>query len=176
MNNADKLDAPIIIVMGVSGTGKSTIATTLAKKMGAEFIEGDALHPKSNIDAMSAGIPLTDEMRWPWLLNLVQTVQQQHDKAPETPVIATCSALKRSYRDLIRASAPSVIFLYLHADPAVIRNRMESREGHFMPTKLLDSQFKSLQPPTVDEPHIKVDVDAPLDEIAELTISALGCN
>ncbi|TPN89411.1 gluconokinase [Mesorhizobium sp. CU2] len=157
---------PRMVVMGVTGSGKTTVGEALAEAIGAIFVDGDRLHPEANIAKMSAGIPLDDDDRWPWLAKVGETLRQQ-----PAPVIVGCSALKRAYRDFIaeRAGAP-VLFIYLAGSRELISSRMHERTGHFMPTSLLDSQFATLEAPAKDENAIAVPIDAPLDRIvADIT-------
>jgi gluconokinase len=146
------------VVMGVSGCGKSRIGAAFATAIGAQFIDGDSLHPKTNIDKMGRGEPLTDADRAPWL-DLVGAAL-----APDT--VIACSSLKRSYRDRIRnkAAAP-VSFLFLQGPRDVLMERMTNRPGHFMPASLLDSQLATLEPPDADEIHITADIRKPPDQI-----------
>ncbi|WP_295626547.1 gluconokinase [uncultured Corynebacterium sp.] len=152
--------------MGVSSSGKSTVGEMLALKLDVPYKDGDDLHPKANIDKMASGTPLSDDDRWPWL-TLVGEWLAEHD---DGGVIA-CSALKRAYRDRIRASAPDTVFLHLHGSRELMGARMEVRPGHFMPTSLLDSQFATLEPLGDDEAGRVYDVSkAPgviTDEAAE---------
>jgi gluconokinase len=150
--------------MGVSGTGKTTVAEELADRLGWTFIEGDSLHPPANIDKMSAGIPLDDEDRRPWLEALASLQAFHHADGVST--VLTCSALKRRYRDVLRRGVPdhSVLFVHLDAPFAVLRERMESRQ-HFMPASLLQSQFDALEPLGADEHGTVVDVSQPLDAV-----------
>ncbi|MBC7476462.1 MAG: gluconokinase [Pseudorhodobacter sp.] len=140
--------------MGVSGCGKSRIGTDFAKAIGAQFVDGDTLHPEANIAKMSRGEPLDDSDRAPWLDRVGQVLQA------EATVVA-CSALKRSYRDRIRAMAGApVVFLYLRGQRETLLQRMATRPGHFMPVSLLDSQLATLEPPGHDEPHLVADIEA----------------
>ncbi len=150
-----------MVVMGVTGSGKTTVGEALAHAISATYVDGDKLHPQANIAKMSAGIPLDDADRWPWLAKVGETLSQQ-----PAPVIVGCSALKRAYRDFIaeRAGAP-VLFIYLDGSRGLISKRMHERTGHFMPTSLLDSQFATLEMPGEDENAIAVAIDAPLDQI-----------
>lgn len=152
--------------MGVSGTGKSTIGRGLAEALGLPFMEGDDLHPPANVAKMAAGIPLTDVDRAPWL----DRVAAELDR----PVVITCSALKRSYRDRLRAVAPDLVLVYLHGLPELLASRMAQREGHFMPPSLLESQLATLEEPSADEDAIPVDVELRPDEIVELVADRLG--
>lgn len=153
------------VIMGVAGSGKSHIGVALADRIGAEYLDGDDLHPPANIEKMSRGDPLTDEDRWPWL-DLVGDALANST----SDTIIGCSALKRTYRDRIRAKSPSAVFLYLHGDRELIETRMAARDGHFMPVSLLDSQFSTLEVPGADERHVKVDIDG----TPEMVVDALA--
>ena len=153
------LDHPIV-VMGVSGSGKSTVGAALAQALGVPFADADDLHPPENIAKMAAGEPLEDDDRLPWLETIGRWLAD-HD----TGGVMSCSALKRSYRDLLRGHAPEVSFLHLHATFEVIEKRQASRPGHFMPASLLRSQFETLEPLEADERGSVVDVDQGVDEI-----------
>ncbi len=155
----DQTYGPKFIIMGVSGCGKSTVGAALSDEIGAVFMDGDDLHPIENVNKMSTGTPLTDADRAPWL----RIVGDQLANATG-PMIIACSALKRSYRDIIRTRTPAT-FLHLHGRRTVIEARMSARQDHFMPTALLDSQFAALEHLENDEVHIVVDVDQPLDQI-----------
>jgi gluconokinase len=153
----------VLVVMGVSGTGKSTIAGLLADRLGWALEEGDDLHPAANVAKMEQGIPLTDEDRWPWLDRIGGWIDEQGRK--DEPGIVTCSALKRSYRDRLRR--PNVVFVYLAGTRDSIRRRMAARQHHFMPLSLLDSQLATLEPPGADEQVIRVDLGGtPQEEVA----------
>ena len=149
--------------MGVSGSGKTTIAKALAARLGWPFKEGDELHPAGNVAKMRAGIPLTDDDRRPWLDKVAAWIDGWR-KAGTAGVI-TCSALKRSYRRLIADGRPEVRFLYLHGDRAVIAARLAARKTHFMPADLLDSQIATLEVPGPDEPVMTVEIGPPADVI-----------
>ncbi len=159
-----------IVVMGVSATGKTTVGEGLAEELGCEFIEGDELHPSANIAKMSAGIPLTDEDRWPWLRAIVDLVATK--AAQGTSTVVTCSALKRSYRDVLRCAAPT-FFVHLDAPFAVLEQRMQLRTKHFMPTGLLTSQFDTLEELDDDEAGAVIDVTPPFDEVVEESVNAV---
>ncbi|MFF8101849.1 gluconokinase [Streptomyces sp. NPDC016640] len=159
----------VVVVMGVAGTGKSTIGPLLAARFGVPYAEGDDFHPPANIAKMSAGTPLTDEDRRPWLDAIGDWA---HGRAGLGGVVS-CSALKRSYRDRLRAAAPGVVFLHLSGDRALVEDRMSHRQGHFMPTALLDSQFATLQPLGPDEAGAAVEVTGRPEEIAERAAAAL---
>jgi gluconokinase len=159
----------VVVVMGVAGTGKTTIGPLLAARLGVPYAEGDDFHPQANIDKMSAGHPLDDADRWPWLDAIGAWA---HGRAGLGGVVS-CSALKRSYRDRLRAAAPGVVFVHLTGDRALIEDRMSHRQGHFMPTALLDSQFATLQPLQADEAGVDVDVSGSPEEITERAALAL---
>ena len=147
--------------MGVSGSGKTTVGRAWAKSLGAAFIEGDECHPAANIKKMSRGEPLTDSDRWRWL-EIIADEMSHH----EGYVITSCSALKKSYRQrLQKLLGEPVLFIYLQGSQSVIKKRLDSRQGHFMPAELLHSQFAALEPPTDDEPAIAVDINETSDVI-----------
>jgi len=148
-----------VIVMGVSGCGKSSVGEGLSAQLGIPYRDGDDLHTPVAVEKMRTGVPLTDDDRWPWLDRVAMVL------ASEAPVIVGCSALKRVYRDRIRAGAGAPVrFLHLAGSREVIAARMAARSGHYMPTSLLDSQFAALEPPGPDE-AVTVDIDQPLDAI-----------
>lgn len=158
----------VLVLMGVSGCGKTTVATILASRLGWPFQEGDALHPEANIEKMASGNPLTDADRWPWLTKVADWIDQRIDNG-ESGLI-TCSALKRSYRDFINRRHSGLIFVYLAGSKETIVERLAERRGHFMRPRLLDSQFVDLEEPAADEPAIRVDIGQPAAEIAERII------
>ena len=153
----------VVVVMGVSGSGKTTVAKLLAETSGWQFQEGDTLHPPANVEKMSAGIPLTDADRLPWLRKIAETIDGWRARG-ESGVI-TCSALKRSYREIIIGDRPDVRLVYLKGSHDLIRQRMAARHGHFMPSSLLDSQFSTLEEPSPDENAIVVDIGGQPEEI-----------
>jgi gluconokinase len=154
-----------LIVMGVSGSGKSTIAERLAVHLGWRYEDGDKFHPASNVAKMSAGHPLTDEDRWPWLQAIADEIDRAC-KAGEHVVIA-CSALKHSYRDVLVHGRDDVRIVYLRGTRELIASRLSQRKGHFMPPGLLASQFKTLEPPDPDENPLTVSIDASVEEIVD---------
>ncbi|WP_174847985.1 gluconokinase [Yersinia artesiana] len=161
-----------IIVMGVSGSGKTTVGEAVARRIHAKFIDGDDLHPRANIQKMGSGHPLNDEDRMPWLERLSDAAYSLHHKN-ETGIIV-CSALKRRYRDRLREGNPEMVFLYLKGSFDVIMERLKARSGHFMPTDLLKSQFEALEEPGSAEPDvICVDIDADIDEVVQRCVLAL---
>jgi gluconokinase len=167
MSSSDAPSTTTIVVMGVSGSGKSTVAATLVDRLGWEFAEGDDFHPAANVEKMRAGQPLDDEDRWPWLRTLAAWIGE-HERAGRD-VVVTCSALKRSYRDLLCDGHPSVWFAHVTADPELIRERMEHRTNHYMPASLLHSQLATLEPLEDDEPGARISgAGAPASVVDEL--------
>jgi gluconokinase len=160
-----------IVLMGVSGAGKSTVAAELVRRLHWDFAEGDEFHPPENVARMRAGIPLTDEDRWPWLRRLAAWIGE-HEAAGRDAVV-TCSGLKRTYRDLLRDGHPSVWFALITAEPGLIRDRVERRSGHYMPASLLDSQVATLEPLQPDEPGGVVSGTAPPAAVADEILAAL---
>jgi len=159
-----------VVVMGVSGTGKTSVGEELAEELGCEFIEGDSLHPRRNIEKMERGIPLTDEDRWPWLQAIAELVAVRDHEGTST--VVTCSALKRKYRDILRDAAPT-FFVHLDAPFEVLEERMSERTKHFMPASLLKSQFDDLEPLDDDEPGAVVDVTPDVDVVVEEAVNAV---
>ncbi len=160
-----------LVVMGVSGSGKTTIADRLAERLGWTFEDGDRFHPASNVAKMSAGQPLTDEDRRPWLQAIADEIDRLC-KAGKHAVIA-CSALKRAYRDILVHGRSDVRIIYLNGTQQLIAGRLALRKGHFMPPGLLTSQFKTLQPPGGDENPVTVSIDAPVETIVEDIVTQL---
>ena len=160
---------PILVVMGVSGCGKSTVGAALAQALRVEFVEGDAFHPPENVARMAAGVALTDADRAPWLRALAAHITQ----AASRGVVVSCSALKRSYRDVLR-SDHAVRFIWLDAPRAHLEARMATRTGHYMPASLLASQLATLEPPQPDEGAVRVDASRPVDTIVAEALAQLG--
>jgi gluconokinase len=162
-----------VIVMGVAGSGKSSVASGLGGALGLEVIEGDDYHPQSSIDKMAAGIPLTDADRRPWLETLARLVGARH--AGGVGTVLACSALRRSYRDILRSTVPNdqSFVIQLDADAETLRERMADRTGHFMPVSLLDSQLATLEPLQPDERGAVIDVTAPLDVVIDRAMAAV---
>lgn len=154
----------IVVVMGVSGSGKTTVAQLLAATLGCQFLEGDSLHPPANVEKMRNGTPLDDDDRLPWLRRIAQAIDGWRDRG-ESGVV-TCSALKRSYRDILIGGRSGVTLVYLKGARDLIQRRMAARHAHFMPLALLDSQFATLEEPAAAERAIVVDIDARPPEIA----------
>ncbi len=156
---------PRVVVMGVSGCGKSTIGQQLADRLGVPFIEGDGLHPTENVRRMAAGIPLTDEDRAGWLDAIAGCLAG--DPGARQGAVVTCSALKRRYRDRLRAAAPDLRLVFLHGDEAVLAARLAGRQGHYMPASLLPSQLATLEPPQPDEHPLAGDIAQPVDVLVD---------
>lgn len=161
-----------VVVMGVSGIGKSSVGVALADRLAARFVDGDDLHSAESIAKMTVGSPLTDEDRWPWLRRvggeLALATRRQEG------LVMACSALRRSYRDMIVSLAPMTAFLCLTARASIVGTRISARQGHFMPPELLASQFATLELPGADERAIVIDVDAPFDEVVERAAGGLA--
>lgn len=155
------------VIMGVSGCGKTSVGLGISARLGLPYVDGDDLHPAANVAKMAAGIPLTDDDRWPWLDAVAGVL------ADRAPVIVGCSALKRAYRDRLRAGAGGAVrFIHLTGPRDLIASRMAARTGHYMPPALLDSQFAALEPPGPDE-AAAVSIDAALDDIVARATEAL---
>jgi gluconokinase len=161
-----------LILMGVSGSGKTTIGERLAARMSWRYEDADTFHPASNVAKMSAGQPLTDEDRWPWLKAIAAEIDRACT-AGERLVIG-CSALRRVYRDVLVHGRDDVRFVYLEGTQALIADRLGQRKGHFMPPGLLASQFQTLEPPTADERAMTVSIDAQAEVIVDRIISQLS--
>ena len=162
----------LYVMMGVCGSGKSLIGASLARELGVEFVEGDALHPPENVARMASGIPLTDDDRRGWLLAIAARLREAREAG--VGLVVSCSALKRSYRDLLRSAGdPDVRFIHLAGSPALIAERMANRSGHFMPPSLLASQLAILEEPSPDEQAWACDIsEAPKAIVASLAARA----
>ncbi|MEN9629982.1 MAG: hypothetical protein RJA10_3210 [Pseudomonadota bacterium] len=158
------MTAPRVVVMGVSGCGKSTVGQLLAKALGVHYVEGDELHPPENVARMAAGIALTDADRHGWLQAVAAQLANATSQA--RGVVVTCSALKRSYRDLLRAAAADVRFVHLHGPRELLAARMAARTSHYMPPSLLQSQLDTLEPPAPDENALPLSIDQPPQALA----------
>ncbi|MGC5166063.1 gluconokinase [Luteimicrobium sp. DT211] len=161
-----------LVVMGVSGTGKTTVGRLLADRLGWAFAEGDAFHPPANVARMQAGTPLDDAARLPWLRAIRDWTAEQD--AAGTSTVVTCSALRTTYRDVLREAPGRTRFVHLVGDASLVGTRMQQRAGHFMPPSLLPSQLATLEPLGVAEDGVVVPVDGPPAQVAETALSALG--
>lgn len=159
---------PLLVVMGVSGSGKTTVGAAIGQRLRVPFADADDFHPAANVAKMAAGQPLDDEDRWPWL-ETIGAWLAAHDV---TGGVMSCSALKRRYRDQLRHHAGRVDFLHLHGSPELIAHRQAARSGHFMPASLLTSQFATLEPLSPDEHGLVLDVDLPVDDLVQLYVDA----
>ena len=168
----DPVIPSILVVMGVSGSGKTTIAALLARKLGWTFRDADEFHPSANIAKMKSGVALTDDDRWPWLRAIASFIDEERARGDHA--IVTCSALKRSYRDIIVGTRRDVRLIYLKGDKALIATRLKMRHGHFMPETLLQSQFDALEEPGADENPLTVIVEKAPEKIAKEVIARLG--
>jgi gluconokinase len=165
------VEAQVVVVMGVSGSGKSTVAVGIAQALGWAFAEGDDFHSEANKHKMASGLPLTDEDRWPWLRTIGAWMDDQL-RAGRSAVV-TCSALRRAYRDLLREGRPTVRFCELDAPEGLIAERLKVRRGHYMPPSLLPSQLATLEPLAADEPGVHVSVAATPEQIVRDALAAL---
>jgi carbohydrate kinase (thermoresistant glucokinase family) len=161
-----------VVVMGVSGAGKTTVGEALAAALGWRFLEGDAFHPEANVAKMSAGVPLDDADRRPWLEALAAEIGR--DEAAGRSSVVGCSALKRAYRDILRGGAPRVRFLHVHGERALLAERVAHRPGHFFPAALLDSQLAALEPLAPDEDGVVVDAALPVEAQVAAGLRGLG--
>jgi len=161
-----------IVVMGVAGSGKTTIGEKLAERLGWTYEDADKFHPKANVEKMSAGHPLTDEDRWPWLRAIADEIDRVCKQQGQ--LVIGCSALKRAYRDILVHGRDDVRIVYLDGSQELIARRLKERKGHFMPPALLDSQFGALQPPGPDEHPATVSIDAPVEAIVDDILRKLG--
>ncbi|MBB4266530.1 gluconokinase [Roseospira visakhapatnamensis] len=164
---------PVVVVMGVSGSGKSTIGAALALRLGLPFLDADDYHPPANVDKMSRGVPLTDTDRWPWLTALGGAMREQADQVGG--VIAACSALKRAYRQhLAEAVGLPLVSVLLDGDRDLLLRRMQARRDHYMPPSLLDSQIADLEHPAEDEPVLILSIDQDVDDLVDTAAQALA--
>jgi gluconokinase len=160
----------LIVVMGVSGCGKTSVGEGIAARLGFAFVEGDALHPRQNVEKMSAGVPLEDADRWPWLDLIGEALREAHGAG----LVVTCSALKKAYRDRLRqAAGGDLVFVFLEGSHELLRQRIGERRGHFMPPSLLDSQFATLEDPTAEPGVVAVNIAAPVDAVIDAACARL---
>ena len=171
MSNELRKPLCALVVMGVSGSGKTTVASKLAGRLHWTFEDGDRFHPKSNVEKMSAGHPLTDEDRWPWLNAIADEIERVCEARGH--VVVACSALKRTYRDVLLRGRDDVRIVFLNGTQQLIGHRLALRKDHFMPPGLLDSQFRTLEAPDFDENAIDVSIDATVDAIVDNIVSKL---
>jgi gluconokinase len=165
------LNRGLYVVMGVSGSGKSVIGSTFARVLGVDFVEGDSYHSAANIERMSSGVPLTDDDRAEWLRALAARINEAKDSG--TGLVVSCSALKRSYRDILRGGAGSPQFVFLQGSRALLAERLAGRRGHYMPPSLLESQLATLEEPSPDEQAWVCDIrESPEDIVAALMLGA----
>ncbi|MCA3415499.1 MAG: gluconokinase [Roseomonas sp.] len=163
--------AAAIIVMGVSGSGKSTIGALLAEALGWPFADADGFHPAANVAKMASGQPLTDEDRWPWLDAIAAHIEAA--RKAEQPVVVACSALRRAYRDRLRAGHKDLVFLHLAGESGLIASRQAARQGHFMPPSLMASQFATLEDPATEADAVTVSVQASPAQVVAATLGQL---
>jgi carbohydrate kinase (thermoresistant glucokinase family) len=166
------MPAAAIIVMGVSGSGKSTIGALLAAALGWPFADADGFHPAANVAKMASGQPLTDEDRWPWLDAIAAHIEAA--RAAAQPVVVACSALRRTYRDRLRAGHKDLIFLHLAGEAGLIGDRQAARQGHFMPPSLMASQFATLEDPSAEADAVTVSVQASPAQVVEAALTQLA--
>jgi gluconokinase len=169
-------EAPVVsvVVMGVTGSGKTTVATELARRLGWEFTEGDDHHPAANVEKMRAGTPLDDDDRRPWLLELAGWIGE-HEAAGRSCVL-TCSALRRAYRDLLRDGHPSVYFAHVSGSQELITERVAARQGHYMPPSLVPSQYATLEPLGEDEPGRLVPATGSPGQVVDALLADLAAD
>jgi gluconokinase len=161
---------PLVVMMGVSGSGKTTVGAALAQRLRVPFADADDFHPPENIAKMAAGTPLDDEDRGPWLRTIAAWLAEH----AATGGVASCSALKRAYRDILTQAAPGTVLIHLHGDRDVLAARVAGRPGHFMPAALIDSQFATLEPLQHDEIGQTLDVAQPVDTLVEESLDVLA--
>jgi len=165
-------DDTSIVVMGVSGSGKSTVARALSRQFGFDYLDADWLHPPENVAKMSSGVALTDEDRWPWLRTVGERMQTQ--EASGRPVVVACSALKRAYRDLLREYAPGLFVVFLDGDATILQSRLDRRADGFITPSLLTSQLATLEPLEGDELGVRVVVDLGVTDLITVILTTLG--
>lgn len=171
MQSINKKESVRVVVMGVTGCGKSTCATAIANAIKGRFCDGDSLHSPDCVEKMRRGIPLNDTDRWPWFSRIAAFLN-----ADSSSAVVACSALKKTYRDFLRREVPDVRFVFLDASCKTVAARVSQRQGHYMPASLVDSQFAALEPP-LNEPRVTiVSADAPVAEIVSSVLVSIGAN
>jgi gluconokinase len=160
----------LVVVMGISGSGKTTVGERLAEKLGVTYADGDSFHSAAHIAQMASGIPLTDQDRRPWLLAIGSFLREHQTRG----AVVSCSALRRAYRDVLTQAAPRTVFLHLSGSAALIRERVARREHHFMPVSLLESQIAALEPLGADERGVKLDVGATPEQLVDAFLRAVA--
>jgi gluconokinase/6-phosphogluconolactonase len=160
-----------LVIMGVTGSGKSTIGEALARRLGWRYEDGDSFHPAANVAKMSSGQPLTDQDRWPWLKAIAAEIERCRQAGEH--IIIACSALKKAYRDILVHGRDDIRMVYLCGSKGLVADRLGHRKGHFMPPGLLDSQFATLEPPSPEERPITVSIDAPVETIVDQVVQQL---
>lgn len=163
-------DPPLLTVMGVTGSGKTTVGAALAQRLRVPFADADDFHPPENVAKMSEGVPLDDADRLPWLHSIGAWLAGHADRGG----VVSCSALRRRYRDVLRSAAPGQLFVHLDGPPEVVARRVAGRPGHFMPASLVASQYETLEPLDDDEIGLRLDLDLPVDELVEAYLTATG--
>ena len=167
--------APLVVMMGVSGSGKSTVGVGVAQALGVPFQEGDDFHDAASVERMKAGQPLDDAARAPWLVRIAAWLDRQLASGPDSRGgVVTCSALRRAARDALRADRPDVKLVYLAVSEPVLRERLQQRRHAFMPASLLSSQLEALMPPVPEEDVLRVDGDGSLEETVQAVLDALA--
>jgi carbohydrate kinase (thermoresistant glucokinase family) len=161
-----------IITVGVSGSGKTTVAEALAKRLGWSFVDGDAYHPAANVEKMRSGTPLTDDDRWPWLRAIAAEIARR--RAAKDRLVVACSALKRAYRDILVDGHDDVLLVHMKGSRERIMSRLAPRQGHYFPASLLDSQFAALEEPDASENAMNVLIDKDVDAIVDEIVRALA--
>ncbi|MEO8576962.1 MAG: gluconokinase [Gemmatimonadales bacterium] len=169
LTDRGSMNRNVYVVMGVAGSGKSTVGASLAHALGVDFVEGDEYHSRENVRRMAAGTPLTDADRADWLHALAGRIREARDS--RTGLVLTCSALKRSYRDVLREADPQLRFVYLKGSESLIARRIAERRGHFMPASLLTSQLAILEEPSADEHAVVCDIDDPAQSIVDAIVA-----
>ena len=162
----------VIVVMGVSGVGKTTVAEELARRLGWTFSDGDVFHPPANVEKMRGGTPLTDDDRWPWFRIIAAEIDRH--RAAGIGFVIACSALKQAYRAILTEGRPDVLLVYLKGSRELIMQRLQRRKGHYFPANLLDSQFEALEEPDSHEHALTVPINSPVDKIVDDIVRHLG--